>query len=159
MCRTSGQDRDARAGKAWQPKAGISQGRWPSRTVWDFQRWERQPPARWPLSRGAWKRVVKHQQQGATQMAETLGCSGTRLRETMPTVSRVTVDILPDVVQGWLLLEKAGLDLEKSIIQSDIKSHFSLEGVENSLRAHWTDGQVRRRDGAERTYGVGPGLL
>ena len=29
------------------------------------------------------------------------------------------------------------------------KSHFSLQGVENSLRAHWTDSQVRRRDGAD----------
>ena len=61
------------------------------------------------------------------------------------------VDILPDIIQGWLLLEKAGLDdLEKSIIQSDIKSKFSLEGVENSLRVHWTDGQVRRRDGSDK---------
>ena len=60
------------------------------------------------------------------------------------------IDILPDVIQGWLLLEKAGLDvLEKSIIQSDIKSRFTLEGVENSLRAHWTDEQVRKRDGAD----------
>ena len=127
-----------------------------------------------PRSRGVWKAVVKDQQLEATQMAEIRGCSGTRLRETMPTVSReiltrlgvatgpgvvgskhtgrmaapaqcddedeeMTVDILPDVVQGWLLLE--------SIIQCDIKSHFSLQGV--SLRAHWTDSQVRRRDGAD----------
>ena len=63
------------------------------------------------------------------------------------------VDILPDIIQGWLLLEKAGLDdLEKSIIQSDIKSKFTLEGVENSLRAHWTDGQVRRRDGSDERH-------
>ena len=62
-------------------------------------------------------------------------------------------DILPDVIQGWLLLEKAGLDsLEKSIIQSDIRSHFTLQGVENSLRAHWTDEQVRHRDGSESRH-------
>ena len=61
------------------------------------------------------------------------------------------IDILPDVIQGWMLLEKSGLDdLEKSIIQSDIKSKFSLMGVENSLRAHWSDEQVRRRDGPEK---------
>ena len=58
------------------------------------------------------------------------------------------VEVLPDVIKGWLLLEKAGLDtLEKSIIQSDIKSQFTLLNVENSLRAHWTDEQIRRRDG------------
>ena len=62
------------------------------------------------------------------------------------------VDILPDVIQGWLLLEKAGLDsLEKSLIQSDIKSNFSLAGVECALRAHWTDDQVRRRDGTDHS--------
>ena len=58
------------------------------------------------------------------------------------------VEILPDVVKGWLLLDKAGLDsLERGIIQSDIKSQFSLAAVESSLRAHWTDDQVRARDG------------
>ena len=57
------------------------------------------------------------------------------------------IEVLPDVIKGWLLLEKAGLDsLERSIIQSDIKSRFTLLGVENSLRAHWTDDQVKRRD-------------
>ena len=50
---------------------------------------ERQPPARWSLSRSEW--------------AETLGCSGTRPRETMPTVSRETltglgVELGPGVV-------------------------------------------------------------
>ena len=61
------------------------------------------------------------------------------------------IEVLPDVIKGWLLLEKAGLDtLEKSIIQSDIKSQFTLLNVENSLRAHWTDEQIRRRDGETR---------
>ena len=47
----------------------------------------------------------------------------------------------------------AGLDtLEKSIIQSDIRSQFSLQGVENSLRAHWTDEQVRQRDSSESRH-------
>ena len=49
------------------------------------------------------------------------------------------IEILPDVIKGWLLLEKAGLDtLER------------LQAVENSLRAHWTDDQLRRRDGTDK---------
>ena len=61
------------------------------------------------------------------------------------------IEVLPDVIQGWLLLEKAGLGtLERSIIQSNVKSQFSLQSVENALRAHWTDDQVRRRDGEGR---------
>ena len=42
--------------------------------------------------------------------------------------------------------------LERSIIQSDIKSNFSLAAVESALRAHWTDDQVRRRDGSEAAH-------
>ena len=59
--------------------------------------------------------------------------------------------ILPDAVLGWFLLEKTGLDpLEKSIIQGEIKGNFTLAGVENALRSHWTDDQIRTRDGESR---------
>ena len=61
------------------------------------------------------------------------------------------VEVLPDVIKGWLLLEKAGFDtLKKSIIQSDVKSQYTLLSLENSLRAHWKDEQIRRRDGESR---------
>ena len=71
--------------------------------------------------------------------------------ETDSEDEETNIEVLPDVIKGWLLLEKAGLDtLERSIIQSDIKSQFSLQSVENALRAHWTDDQVRRRDGEGR---------
>ena len=61
------------------------------------------------------------------------------------------VQVLPDAVQGWMLLDKCGLDrLERSVIQGDLKSNFTLAGVENSLRSHWTDDQIRRRDGEVR---------
>ena len=58
------------------------------------------------------------------------------------------IQVLPDAVQGWFLLDKCGLDpLEKSVIQGDLKGNFTLAGVENSLRSHWTDDQVKKRDG------------
>ena len=61
------------------------------------------------------------------------------------------IQVLPDAVQGWFLLDKCGLDpMERSVIQGDIKSNFTLAGVENSLRSHWTDEQLRRRDGEAR---------
>ena len=61
------------------------------------------------------------------------------------------IQVLPDAVQGWLLLDKCGLDpMERSVIQGDIKSNFTLAGVENSLHSHWTDEQLRRRDGEAR---------
>ena len=54
--------------------------------------------------------------------------------ETDSEDEETNIEVLPDVIKGWLLLEKAGLD--------------TLE--ENALRAHWTDDQVRRRDGEGR---------
>lgn len=58
------------------------------------------------------------------------------------------VEILPDPVLGWFLLEKSGLDaLERSVIQGEIKGQFSLKSVENALRSHWSDDQLRKRDG------------
>lgn len=58
------------------------------------------------------------------------------------------VEILPDAVLGWFLLEKSGLDtLEKSVIQGEIKGDFTLAGVEHALRSHWSDDQIRKRDG------------
>lgn len=64
------------------------------------------------------------------------------------------VEILPDAIKGWLLLEKASLDaMERQLIQSEIRGNFTLSAVENSLRSHFTDDAVRRKDGDAR-HGV-----
>ena len=72
----------------------------------------------------------------------------------------MVIEVLPDAVQGWFLLDKCGLDpLEKSVIQGDLKGQFTLAGVENSLRSHWTDDQIKKRDGEPRhhaNYGEDP---
>ena len=63
------------------------------------------------------------------------------------------VQILPDAVLGWFLLEKSGLDnLEKSVIQGEIKGDFTLSGVEHALRSHWSDDQVKKRDGEAKHH-------
>ncbi len=58
------------------------------------------------------------------------------------------IEILPDPIKGWLLLEKSNIDhLERSLIQTEVKNDFSLASVEQALRSHFTDDQIRRRDG------------
>ena len=58
------------------------------------------------------------------------------------------VEILPDVIKGWLLLEKANLDgMERSLIQSEVKNSFTLNNVEVALRSHFTDEAIKKRDG------------
>ena len=61
------------------------------------------------------------------------------------------IEILPDPVKGWLLLEKAGIDhLERSLIQSEVKNKFSLQAVESALRSHFTDEAIKKKDGEAR---------
>ena len=58
------------------------------------------------------------------------------------------VEILPDVIKGWLLLEKANVDhMERSLIQSEVRSNFSLQAVETAMRSHFTDDMIRKKDG------------
>ena len=55
------------------------------------------------------------------------------------------IQVLPDQVQGWFLLDKCGLDpLERSVIQGDLKSNFTLAGVENALTL--TPGRFQNMD-------------
>ena len=61
------------------------------------------------------------------------------------------IEILPDTIQGWLLLEKCNLThIERSLIQSEVRGKFTLAAVENALRSHFTDESVRRRDHEHR---------
>ena len=61
------------------------------------------------------------------------------------------IEILPEPIKGWLLLEKAGLDhMERSLIQSEVKGQFNLVAVENALRSHFTDDAIKRKDGDAR---------
>lgn len=58
------------------------------------------------------------------------------------------IEILPDVIKGWLLLEKANIDhMERSLIQSEVRNRFSLQSVENALRSHFTDDAIKKKDG------------
>lgn len=57
------------------------------------------------------------------------------------------VQLLPEFVQGWLLLQDAGLEVnERNMILAAIKGDFRLERVAQELRNQWNDDDLRRRD-------------
>lgn len=63
------------------------------------------------------------------------------------TWSTPTVQLLPEFVQGWLLLQDAGLEVnERNMILAAIKGDFRLERVAQELRNQWNDEDLRRRD-------------
>ena len=60
-------------------------------------------------------------------------------------------EILPDFVQGWFLLQDAGLDVhERNVIQTALQGDFGLQRVAAELRAQWPDHEVQKRDRGHR---------
>ena len=58
-----------------------------------------------------------------------------------------TMDLLPSFVQGWFLLQDAGLDPnERNMILAALRNDFSVDRVAQELRNQWTDDDVRKRD-------------
>ena len=67
--------------------------------------------------------------------------------QTSTTWTARTVQLLPEFVQGWLLLQDAGLDVnEKNMILAAIKGDFRLDRVAQELRNQWNDEDLKRRD-------------
>ena len=60
-------------------------------------------------------------------------------------------ELLPDFVQGWFLLQDAGLETsEKNMVLAALKNDFSVHRVAQELRNQWGDEDLRRRDQGQR---------
>jgi hypothetical protein len=56
-------------------------------------------------------------------------------------------DLLPDIVLGWMILSKTGLDAqERGVILAATHGSYALKDVEEALRLHWSDEDLRKRD-------------
>ena len=63
-------------------------------------------------------------------------------------------EILPDVIQGWFLLQDAGLEVhERNLVQTALQGDFSLQRVAQELRNQWPEAELRKRDQAHRQSG------
>ena len=63
-------------------------------------------------------------------------------------------ELLPDFVQGWLLLQDAGLETsEKNMVTAALKNDYSVARVAQELRNQWVDDDLRRHDQAGRMSG------
>ena len=60
-------------------------------------------------------------------------------------------DIVPDFVQGWMLLHDSNLDVhERNMIQTALRGDFGLQNVATELRAQWNDTELMKRDKGHR---------
>ena len=56
-------------------------------------------------------------------------------------------EILPEFIQGWYLFVDSGLDvMERNVLQAELRGDFKVQAVEDVLRKHWNDADLRRRD-------------
>ena len=50
-------------------------------------------------------------------------------------------------IQGWYLFIDSGLDvMERNVLQAELRGDFKVQAVEDVLRKHWHDADLRRRD-------------
>ncbi len=77
-----------------------------------------------------------------------------------PWQQRGTSSPLPDVLLGWLLLHRSGLERsEKLALQSSVSNTWSRAAVAQALKDQWPDAELQRRDAhrGERRGRDGPG--
>ncbi|CAK8994705.1 CCHC-type domain-containing protein [Durusdinium trenchii] len=56
-------------------------------------------------------------------------------------------EILPDFIQGWYLFMDSGLDvMERNVLHAELRGEFGVRVVEEVLRKHWSDSDIRKRD-------------
>ncbi|CAE7649132.1 unnamed protein product [Symbiodinium sp. CCMP2592] len=64
------------------------------------------------------------------------------------------VELLPDWVQGWYLLQDANLTTsERNMVHTALKGNFGLQRVAQELRNQWADADLKRRDQQHRSSG------
>ena len=56
-------------------------------------------------------------------------------------------EILPPFIQGWYLFIDSGLDvMERNVLQAELRGEFNVRAVEDVLRKHWNDHDLKKRD-------------
>ena len=71
-----------------------------------------------------------------------------------PEAAEPAPEILPDFVQGWLLLQDAGLTLaERNVVQTALAGDFAFARVAQELRNQLPEAEVRKHDQHHRASG------
>ena len=70
------------------------------------------------------------------------------------TAVRPMVEILPDFVQAWYMLQDSGLDVhDRNMIQTAVGQELTLQRVSQELRTQWPDHELKRKDQSRRHTG------
>eukprot|EP00435_Cladocopium_sp_Y103_P016140 s1467_g4.t1 len=90
------------------------------------------------------------QQEGQT---EEWRAGGWEQPDTSEWGKHLLPEILPDFIQGWYLFMDSGLDvMERNVLHAELRGDFGVRAVEEVLRKHWTDADLRKRDAEKGRY-------
>ncbi len=119
-----------------------SEGQPSAHREWQDDPWSRYQDNSWWNNHGGWWQQgwqdnSSHSWQGTSQVPVSWEQS--------------EVELLPSFVQGWLLLQDAGLEaMERNNILAALKGNFDLGRVAQELRNQWVDDDLKRRDQSGR---------
>ena len=121
-------------GSLGEPWEAVEEGAETTEPVWSDSSWNHWSWDAWWGNRWDtrhWQREWKHSEPAdSTEWG----------KETLP-------EILPAFVQGWFLFIDSGLDtMERNVLHAELKGEFGVREVEDALRKHWTDADLKRRD-------------
>ena len=87
--------------------------------------------------------------QGSWEQWDSWSSWGPRA-STLPSLP----ELLPDFVQGWMLLQDANLDAtEKGLVQATAGENYGMKNIANALRIHFPDNDLKKRDQGRRQHG------
>ncbi|CAE7221517.1 Faim2 [Symbiodinium microadriaticum] len=113
----------------------------PTTTTWTWGRdswWNSSPWWEWSSSYGSQWSAWDGTSSWGSQAAATL---------ELP-------ELLPDFIQGWLLLQDANLDSnEKGLVMTTVGDDYSMAAISHALRSLFPDGEMKKRDNSRRQHG------
>ena len=116
----------------------------------------REEASSWTQGTGAWDRYSSWQSWGSGGYDSWWYSSpswwSNSGQDTVPEVAMP--ELLPDYVQGWYLLNDAGLTTqERNVVQTALQGDFSLQKVAQELRNQWSGSELLKRESGHRQSG------
>ena len=112
------------------------------------------PSTQWSWSYESWWSAEPWWERSSSYGNPWTSWQTTSTWSSYPTTPAPLPELLPDFIQGWLLLQDAGLDAnERGLVMTTTGEDYSVEAVAHAMRTLFTDGDMKKRDSSRRQHG------
>ena len=106
---------------------------------WNWSQWQGGYWSSWYSYRDPWSHSWAWQTGPDYRSSASQGSSG------------ALEEIIPDFVQGWFLLNDAGLTPgERNMIHTAVQGDYGVHRIAQELRNQWDENSIRKREGSQR---------